>query len=296
MEKRTFNILGLGLLVMTVTTTVAQTVFAVLCSPSFVSTDAFTYLSVTMLYFFGLPVFWLFVRRLPVCAPEPRRPLKFSQVLLSLAYSLGVTYLFNIFGNLLMTLVSLLQGRPVPNAVENLLTSGNLLWNLVIVSFCSPIVEEFIFRKLLLDRLKPFGDRIAIFYSAVAFGLFHMNFYQFFYAAALGAIFAYLTLRTGSIRLSILLHMLVNLFGSVVSTSVMQYGGAAGTVALGLMVIGLILFTVVWSILHFKDLRLQGARFRFSRPITAGLVWLNPGTILYLLLCGAFFVANTFLV
>lgn len=299
MEKRTFNMLGFGLLAMTVATVSAQllyTIIAQLIDPSFVNTTAYTYLSITMFYFFGLPTLWLFVRHLPVCEPEPKKPLGFGKLALCLLYTLGVTYIFNIFGNLLMTLVSLLRGSTVPNTVVDLMSGGTLFWNILIVSICSPIIEELVFRKLLLDRVKPFGDRIAILYTGIAFGLYHMNFYQFFYAAAIGFIFAYITLRTGSIKYSIILHMLVNFFGSVVTLAATEQGGMIGTMLLSMFCIGVMVFAVIWSIVKAKEIQLQGPRYTFSCPITNDLVWLNAGTILFIALCGVFFILNTFMV
>ena len=79
-----------------------------------------------------------------------------------------------------------------------------------------PIVEEFIFRKLLMDKLGIYGDRVAIFVSAISFGLFHGNLYQFFYAALLGFVLAYLYSKTANVWYPIALHMLINFFGSVI--------------------------------------------------------------------------------
>ena len=58
------------------------------------------------------------------------------------------------------------------------------------------------------DLLK---DKVAIITTAILFGLFHANFSQFFYAVALGMIFAYVTLKTGTIKYSIILHIVVNI-------------------------------------------------------------------------------------
>ena len=62
----------------------------------------------------------------------------------------------------------------------------------------SPIIEEILFRKILIDKIKLYGDKVAILVSAVTFGVYHGNLSQVFYATALGAIFAYVTLKTKS--------------------------------------------------------------------------------------------------
>ena len=53
------------------------------------------------------------------------------------------------------------------------------------------------FRKLLIDRIVPFGQRVAVVVSGLAFGLFHGNFYQFFYAFSLGAVLHIFTAAQG---------------------------------------------------------------------------------------------------
>lgn len=51
--------------------------------------------------------------------------------------------------------------------------------------------------------------------SALAFALFHANLYQTAYAFVLGLVFGAVVLLTGSIRDTILLHMLINGFSVV---------------------------------------------------------------------------------
>ena len=89
----------------------------------------------------------------------------------------------------------------------------------------APLVEELVFRKLLCDRMRRYGDKIAVLVSGIAFGLYHGNLYQFFYAAAIGIFFAFLYCRTGRVSYTILLHMLVNFVGSVIPLTVMELCG-----------------------------------------------------------------------
>ena len=54
-----------------------------------------------------------------------------------------------------------------------------------------------------------------MFTSALMFGLFHGNLTQLIYAFALGLVFGYVYLKSGKLRYSIGLHMLINFLGSV---------------------------------------------------------------------------------
>ena len=58
--------------------------------------------------------------------------------------------------------------------------------------------------------------------SGIMFGLLHGNFQQFFFAALVGMLFAYVYIRTGRIRYSIYLHMAINLSSSLVVQTLLQ--------------------------------------------------------------------------
>ena len=90
-----------------------------------------------------------------------------------------------------------------------------------ITLFCavliSPILEEIFFRKLLIDRLKKYGERLAVVLSSVLFALSHATSQQLFYSFFFGIILSTLYVKTGRVRYTILLHIIVNFLGSAVS-------------------------------------------------------------------------------
>ena len=95
----------------------------------------------------------------------------------------------------------------------------NRSWSFVflgvlVVGILAPIVEEIIFRKLLIDNMSKYGIVASVTISAFLFGLFHGNLAQFFYAWALGIIFGFVYVYTGKIIYTILLHMSGNLVSS----------------------------------------------------------------------------------
>lgn len=105
---------------------------------------------------------------------------------------------------------------------------------LLLAGLIAPAAEELLFRRLLLRRLRPYGERFALVASALCFGLFHGNLNQFFYAFLLGLVLAELALSTGCLWQAVLLHALVNLFfhplglagRPVVVTGVLMLAGA----------------------------------------------------------------------
>ena len=58
--------------------------------------------------------------------------------------------------------------------------------------------------------------------SGLMFGLFHGNLNQFMYAFVLGMFLAYLYVKTGNLKITIALHMLINFFGGVVGSLLLK--------------------------------------------------------------------------
>lgn len=81
---------------------------------------------------------------------------------------------------------------------------------LTYVCFVGPILEETLFRGLILQSLRPWGDKLAIVVSGVLFGLMHMNLFQGLTAALLGMLFGFVAIKSGSIIPTVILHILYN--------------------------------------------------------------------------------------
>lgn len=79
----------------------------------------------------------------------------------------------------------------------------------------APVFEELACRKVLLDRLHPYGEGFAAAASGLLFGILHGNSTQFFLAFLLGFLFAMVYLRTGKIIYTMLLHGIINLTATV---------------------------------------------------------------------------------
>jgi len=85
--------------------------------------------------------------------------------------------------------------------------------HIISLSVIVPVVEEVVFRKLLLKLLKSLGQWKAVILSAIIFGLCHLDIVQKFYTFALGVILAIIALKYGTIKYGIMLHMIINLMG-----------------------------------------------------------------------------------
>ena len=146
----------------------------------------------------------------PAPARRPLGPVRFAALW---AGSVGLAYLANGATLLLTGLLGRLRGAAVVNPVESI-GLYPLPLQLLLAGLIAPAAEELLFRRLLLRRLRPYGERFALVASALCFGLFHGNLNQFFYAFLLGLVLAELALSTGCLWQAVLLHALVTSFPS----------------------------------------------------------------------------------
>lgn len=120
-------------------------------------------------------------------------------------------------GSMVGSMLSLaLSDGEATNRVADLAMQTNI-WNVVFLVILGPIFEEWMFRKQLIDHTRKYGEKTAILLSGLAFGLFHMNLFQFFYAFLLGVMFGYIYMRTSKLRYSTAMHMIINFNGGVLA-------------------------------------------------------------------------------
>lgn len=176
-------------------------------------------LSVLPLYLVALPVF---LRVLPA-PPEKTEMKKFAvgKTVAGAISAVPVMYIGNIIGIIVVALLSFATGNDISNGLSSMIGQSPLWLTFLCMVIIAPIGEELIFRKLLCDRLSPFGECSAVIFSGLAFGLFHGNFSQFFYAAGVGLILAYVYVKTKNIFCPVAIHMFINLFGGVIAPSVL---------------------------------------------------------------------------
>ncbi len=180
--------------------------------------EAVTYLiNFLPMYLVAFPVYLLLSKTLPASPPEKALKMKPHHFLLAFLCAEGLGICGNLVGVIINFILTLIIGT---QTASSFLTTGILGENGMLLMFfavfCAPIVEEFLFRKVLIDRTRKYGTGTAMLASGLLFGLFHGNFSQFFYAALLGIFFAYIYLRTGNILNTIIMHMMVNTWGSLI--------------------------------------------------------------------------------
>lgn len=107
--------------------------------------------------------------------------------------------------------ISMLFVDNTVNAISGDVLQMPFLLMLFQIGIFSPFCEELVFRGIIFRGYKNSGPVLwAVFWSALLFGLMHLNFNQAAYAFALGLMFALLVEATGSLWSSVIAHMIFN--------------------------------------------------------------------------------------
>lgn len=128
--------------------------------------------------------------------------------LMVMAATLAAAFCMDLFNSML---------PPMPKWLEDTLkgmTGGNFWLNFICVSVFAPFFEEWlcrgmVLRGLLSNKVRPFW---AIVISGAFFALIHLNLWQALPAFVLGCLFGYVYYRTGSLKLTMLMHFTNNTF------------------------------------------------------------------------------------
>ena len=232
--KRDFNMLGLAFFVMTAVQYLLSNGLAYIGNryfPDFAATEWFYWLSGSgVLYIFAMPAAALIMRAIPrrlapatgEATEKPRR-MSGYEFFCAVVICIGLMEVGNLVGNTVNSFFAIFTGRSSLSGLDNIMFSSNPIVMFAVVVILGPMLEELLFRKLIIDRISKYGASAAMLTSALIFGLCHGNLQQFFYAFAVGLFFAFIYLRTGSLRLTALLHMVVNFIGGFVPSMLMRW-------------------------------------------------------------------------
>jgi membrane protease YdiL (CAAX protease family) len=137
-------------------------------------------------------------------------PMRMSLFLPMSLTIIGVGILLSELDNLLRTVLPM--PAVIADSFMNLFLGQKSLWgSFVLVVVVAPLTEELLFRGLILRGfLSRYTMRKAVLASAILFGIFHLNPWQFLGAAIMGMLFAWLFVRTRSLLPCFFGHALNN--------------------------------------------------------------------------------------
>lgn len=266
---------------------------------------------ITMLpaYLICVPVAMLLINKTAKPAQIHKEKMSVGELFCAFLVAEAFMYAGNLIGNIIGSVIALIPKASNVNPLLNLLGQSSLIQTVLVIAIAAPIAEELIFRKALMDKLGRYGDKTAIVVSAVAFSLFHGNIIQFIYAFLVGLVLGYVYRKSGNILYSIILHILINFNGTVLSQIVLQKSGmaeisqqaadgaapstemimqnAGGIMLFGLYALVLIAMAVAGFAIFFinkKKLVFREGEVKLEKGKRFGTIALNVGAILYIIL------------
>lgn len=106
----------------------------------------------------------------------------------------------------------------MPNNAPSLILSS------VMTCIFAPFCEEFLFRGLIMQKLRKFGDFYALLVSSILFGILHANFSQTPFAFIVGMALGFAVIETGSLFSGIIIHFIINSVSTAVNISTLFIG------------------------------------------------------------------------
>lgn len=303
--RKNISQIGFGMVLIIVLSAAAQIAVSAIVSQHFkwiLDTSWGTWI-MTMLpeYLIGFPIGYAVIRKVK---PEPYhdRSLGRKNFLMAVPSSVFMTVAGALTGQLILWLIGLLHPVQTTSAVETMAGQGSVFLRILFMVILAPFIEEFIFRKTLIDRLRPYGETTAIFFSALAFGLFHGNFSQMFYAFGIGLIFGTIYEKTGRLRYSLALHMIINFTGGIIAPMVASCIKADALITelpvsviiyaavyYGLAIIGIATFFISYARVGFRKQAME-----LPKGAAARTVYGNPGMIAFFIACAVLVIIQTF--
>ena len=156
----------------------------------------------------------------------------------------------------------------------------------IIYAICiAPILEEIVFRGVLMTYLKKYGIQTAIIVSSLFFGISHYNIYMIIPAFFIGVVLAYVSYKY-SIKYSILLHILLNIVANMSKIVFVLKGPKEIFPLLGIIFISLFVLCLIFFIIGLKRKNYQDVflAFKLNNEDRKNMVIFLKNNILYIVI------------
>ena len=156
----------------------------------------------------------------------------------------------------------------------------------IIYAICiAPILEEIVFRGVLMTYLKKYGIKTAIIISSLFFGISHYNIYMVIPAFFIGIVLACVAYKY-SLKYSVLLHVLMNIVANMPKIIFVLRGqndmiSLFGTISMLLFVLCLIFFIIGLKRKNYQDVFFS---FKLNNEDRENMVIFLRNNILYVLI------------
>jgi len=262
-------------------------------------------INVVIMYGIGLPLIMLLLKTVPDITPEKKK-MSVGSFLLAIIMCYSLVYITNWIGMGITYVIGLIKGSPVQEQVQLVVTSLHPLLGVLYTAICAPIMEELVFRKLLINRTLRYGEGVSIILSGLMFGLFHGNLNQFVYTFVMGVFWGFIYVKTGRVLYTIIMHALMNFFGGVIAPLLLEFltKSAVGVmestdkkeqlaavfelfsaygvlICYALLILGIVIAGVVLLIVFRKRFKLMRCGMGIPKGKRFAVVFVNAGMIAF---------------
>jgi len=124
---------------------------------------------------------------------------------------IGLFAALNILQVVLFTVTDIMQYFPSYEDIIDLLMTDSIVLQILAVGVVAPVIEELVFRGILLSRMNWLPAWLSVLIQGILFGLVHLNLFQGLYAFVAGILLGLVYLKFRSIIIVIIGHMAYNL-------------------------------------------------------------------------------------
>ncbi len=169
---------------------------------------------------------------------------------------------------------------------------GSLYMDIIWVVCISPILEEIIFRGVIMNNLKKYGIRIAIIINSILFAASHYDVNKIITAFFMGIIFSYIANKY-SMKYSILIHFFLNMLG-IVPVIIVAFKVEEFLYIYGLFFIILSVFLLVILIFAIRNKNYKGifSIFKLNNKDRGNMLLFFKNNLFYLLVIIGIVISN----
>ncbi len=189
----------------------------------------------------------------------------------------ALSYGINIFLNLISSAINI-EG-------QKFIVQRPIYTDIIYAICIAPVLEEIVFRGVLMTYLKKYGIQTAIIVSSLFFGISHYNIYMIIPAFFIGIVLAYVSYKY-SIKYSILLHILLNIVANMSKIVFVLKGPKEIFPLLGIIFISLFVLCLIFFIIGLKRKNYQDVflAFKLNNEDRKNMVIFLKNNILYILI------------
>lgn len=226
--------------------------------------------------FIGLIILWVWKGKKFCCETlwTRGRPMKLGTFVALFCLFISGQSMFQVIAGIQESILNVF-GLTAMESFQSATMDFDSLTMFIYAAIGAPIMEEIIFRGLVLRHLEPYGKGFAIVMSAFIFGIFHGNIVQIPYAFLVGLVMGYVTIEY-NILWAMVLHMINNMvLGDLIERLL---PGMAGEALISLLIMACSLVGAVLLIARMKDIR-EYVEKNPVRDQDAGNFFSSPGMI-----------------